>query len=187
MQQVLRSRPAIFTNRQHTGMVTQACGTPMAVFSMVPPRISDFLLVLLHRDDMAHGTGGKRSRIAARDHTPPVDIRRPLALGLPRGHRTMEGTVCLRPVWHHAHIADSGRHTHCHLSSPHMVCVLPHGQHDADDKQGKGEINRRLIGHAPVFVGRKSCNTFEQQAEALNIGIAQLSCHTHRGIAAVLQ
>lgn len=44
--------------------------------------------------------------------------------------RAMEGTVCLRTLWHHAHLTDCGRPAHHYLSAKNLVRVLPNGKHD---------------------------------------------------------
>lgn len=41
----------------------------------------------------------------------------PWQLGISCRDRTLEGSICLRSLWHHAHLADSGCATHHLLSS----------------------------------------------------------------------
>ena len=73
--------------------------------------------------------------VAARNHTPALDFRCALALGLPHCSRAMGGAIRFRSLRHHAHLAHRGRYPHGSLPSSHMVRVLPNGQYDSNNLQ----------------------------------------------------
>lgn len=107
----------------------------MTFVEVVPKRISRVLHVLFHSNDYSHRECGKRRELAARNHTPALDFRCALALGLPHCCRAMGGAIRFRPLRYHAHLAYRGRYPHGSLPSSHMVRVLPNGQYDSNDLQ----------------------------------------------------
>lgn len=55
--------------------------------------------------------------------------------------RTLEGSICLRSLWHHVHFPDSGCASHHLLPSENLVCFLSDGQHDSTHLQAQGKIS----------------------------------------------
>ena len=133
LQQLLRTWAAIPSDRQHTWMVTQKGSPTMVVKQMVQKRFPPILPVLLHSDDMANRSGGKWHRITSPDNSPAMDIQCTLVLGIPNRDRTLEGTVCLWTLWHHANLPYRRSNTHHHLSPSYMVCLLSYGKYDTND------------------------------------------------------
>ena len=120
---------------QHPEVVAQESGSTMAFVEVVPKRISRVLHVLFHSNDYPHRECGKRRELAARNHTPALDFRCAMALGLPHSSGALGGTIRFRSLRHHAHLAYRGRYPHGGLPSSHMVRVLPNGQYDSNNLQ----------------------------------------------------
>ena len=154
LQQLLRTRTTLSADRQHVRLVAKESSPQMVVVQVVPKRIPGVLYVLLCPNDLAHGTSSTWLGRFASDYPPPVDLRRTVALGLPHTHRTLDGAVRLWPLRHYADVAHRGCGSHRGVSTPHLVCVLPDGQHDPDDFESESErdsprpsprINPRLL------------------------------------------
>lgn len=135
LQQLLRPWSTLPPDWQHPEVVAQESGSTIGFVEVVPKRISRVLHVLFHSNDYSHRECGKRRELAARNHTPALDFRCALALGLPHCSRAMGGAIRFRSLRHHAHLAYRGRYPHGSLPSSHMVRVLPNGQYDSNDLQ----------------------------------------------------